>query len=203
MQRVAALGGILFAASFAMLFSAHALATSTAELRGGVFDPPRMAPDFSLKGSNGSELKLSSYRGKVVALAFGYTHCPGICPTTLAYLAEVRRLLGTSGADFQVVYVTVDPERDSVERLKAFLVSFDPTFVGGTGTPGQLATVRKDYGITVSDKIFVDKLPKSEYFLDHSSFVLLIDRVGQVRDMMPFGVSAADMEHDVKILLAK
>jgi len=203
MQRVAALGGILFAASFAMLFSAHALATSTAELRGGVFDPPRMAPDFSLKGSNGSELKLSSYRGKVVALAFGYTHCPGICPTTLAYLAEVRRMLGTGGADFQVVYVTVDPERDSVERLKAFLVSFDPTFVGGTGTPGQLATVRKDYGITVSDKIFVDKLPKSEYFLDHSSFVLLIDRVGQVRDMMPFGVSAADMEHDVKILLAK
>ncbi|HTP48197.1 MAG TPA: SCO family protein [Casimicrobiaceae bacterium] len=162
-----------------------------------------MAPDFSLKGSNGSELKLSSYRGKVVALAFGYTHCPGICPTTLAYLAEVRRMLGTGGADFQVVYVTVDPERDSVERLKAFLVSFDPTFVGGTGTPGQLATVRKDYGITVSDKIFVDKLPKSEYFLDHSSFVLLIDRVGQVRDMMPFGVSAADMEHDVKILLAK
>jgi len=203
MQRVAALGGIFFAASFAMLFSAHALATSTAELRGGVFDPPRMAPDFSLKGSNGSELKLSSYRGKVVALAFGYTHCPGICPTTLAYLAEVRRMLGTGGADFQVVYVTVDPERDSVERLKAFLVSFDPTFVGGTGTPGQLATVRKDYGITVSDKIFVDKLPKSEYFLDHSSFVLLIDRVGQVRDMMPFGVSAADMEHDVKILLAK
>lgn len=197
-----AVSGALLASSL-LLFSTCARTASTSELRGGVFDPPRLAPDFSLKSSNGSDVKLSRYRGKVVALAFGYTHCPSVCPTTLAFLAEVRRKLGAGGTDFQVVYVTVDPERDSAERLNTFLTHFDPTFVGGTGTPEQLAKVRKDYGITVSDKIFVETLPKSEYFLDHSSFIFLIDRSGQVRDMMPYGVSADDMEHDVKVLLAK
>jgi len=178
-------------------------AASTAELRAGVFDPPRAAPDFSLKSSNGSELKLSRYRGKVVALGFGYTHCPGVCPTTLAYLAEARKRLAAAGDNFQVVYVTVDPERDNQEQLKTFLASFDPSFVGGTGTPEQLAAVRKAYGITLSDKIFVETLPKSTYFLDHSSFIYLIDRTGQLRAMLPFGVSADDMEHDVRVLLAK
>jgi protein SCO1/2 len=199
--RIAAASGALLV-SVGLMFSA-ARAASTPELRGGVFDPPRMAPDFSLKGSNGSEIKLSGYRGKVVALAFGYTHCPSVCPTTVAFLAEARRKLGPGSADFQVLYVTVDPERDNPDRLKAFLTHFDPTFVGGTGAPDQLAKVRKDYGITVSDKIFVETMPKSEYFLDHSSFIFLIDRTGRVRDMMPYGVSADDIEHDIKVLLAK
>ena len=171
------------------------------ELRSGVFDPPRAAPDFALKGSDGSELKLSRYRGKVVALGFGYTNCPSVCPTTLAYLAQVRKKLGSAAADFQVVYVTVDPDRDNAASLKGFLASFDPTFVGGTGTAQQLAEVRKAYGITVSDKIYVDKMPKSSYFLDHSSFVYLIDRQGALRAMAPFGVSVDDIEHDVEVLL--
>ncbi|HTS22251.1 MAG TPA: SCO family protein [Casimicrobiaceae bacterium] len=189
--------------SLLLVVGLAAQAASAPELRGGVFEPPRAAPDFSLKGTNGAEFKLSSYRGKVVALAFGYTHCPSVCPTTLAFLAEARRKLAAAGADFQVVYVTVDPERDTAQQLKGFLASFDPTFVGATGTPQQLAGVRKDYGITVSDKIFVETLPKSSYFLDHSSFIYLIDRGGRIREMMPYGVSADDMEHDVKMLLAK
>src|SRR5208337_1389276 len=126
-------------------------AAANSELMSGVFDPPRMAPDFSLRGSDGSELKLSRYRGKVVALAFGYTHCPGVCPTTLAFLARARQQLGATDKEFQIVYVTVDPERDDEEHLRKFLASFDPTFVGATGTPRQLADVRKEYGITVSD----------------------------------------------------
>lgn len=199
--RIAATAGALLLSLLLALSAAQA--ASAPELRGGVFNPPRMAPDFSLKGSNGSELKLSRYRGKVVALAFGYTHCPSVCPTTLAFLAEARKKLGLGGDEFQVVYVTVDPERDTADRLKAHLTYFDPTFVGATGAPEQLARVRKDYGITVSDKIFVETLPKSEYFLDHSSFVFLIDRTGHIRDMMPYGVSADDIEHDVKVLLAK
>ena len=178
-------------------------ATEKSELRSGVFDPPRMAPDFSLRGSDGSDLKLSRYRGKVVALGFGYTHCPGVCPTTLAFLAEARKKLGADAKEFQIVYVTVDPERDSAERLKTFLASFDRTFVGATGTPRQLADVRKDYGISVSDKMFVDGQPKSNYFLDHSSYVYLIDRTGRLRAMMPFGVTVDDIEHDAQALLRK
>jgi protein SCO1 len=184
-------------------FCLAAGAASTPELRAGVFDPPRAAPNFSLKGSNGAELKLSSYRGKVVALGFGYTHCPSVCPTTLAFLAQAKKKLAAAGSNFQVVYVTVDPERDTPEQLKTFLAAFDPTFIGATGTPQQLADVRKSYGITLSDKIFVETMPKSSYFLDHSSFIYLIDRGGELRAMMPFGVSADDMEHDVKVLLNK
>src|ERR1700740_349041 len=82
------------------------LCASTPDLKSGVFDPPRQAPDFALKGSGGRELKWSRYRGKVVALGFGYTFCPDVCPTTLAQLAEARKRLGATGKDFQVVYVT-------------------------------------------------------------------------------------------------
>jgi protein SCO1 len=183
-----------------------ALAVGAAEnpaLRSGVFDPPRRAPDFSLRGSDGSDFKLSRYRGKVIALGFGYTHCPGVCPTTLAFLAKARQKLGAAGKEFQIVYVTVDPERDNEERLRKFLASFDPTFVGATGTPQQLAQVRKEYGISVSDKMFLDAQPRSNYFLDHSSFVYLIDRAGELRAMMPFGVTVDDIEHDAQALLRK
>ncbi|HEX7270691.1 MAG TPA: SCO family protein [Casimicrobiaceae bacterium] len=203
MKSLARPAGRVLAASLLSLFCLAAEAATTPELRAGVFDPPRAAPDFSLKGSNGSELKLSHYRGKVVALGFGYTHCPGVCPTTLAYLAQAKKKLAAAGSDFQVVYVTVDPERDTAATLKTFLASFDPTFIGATGTPQELAAVRKAYGVTLSDKIYVEKMPKSNYFLDHSSFVYLIDRGGELRAMMPFGVSADDMEHDVRVLLSK
>jgi protein SCO1/2 len=202
MRRARLASGALLA-SVLFVFGTVAGAASTPELRAGVFDPPRAAPDFALKGSNGSELKLSRYRGKVVALGFGYTHCPSVCPTTLAFLAEARKMLAPAGSNFQVVYVTVDPERDTPEQLKSFLAAFDPTFIGATGTPQQLADVRKAYGITLSEKIFVETLPKSNYFLDHSSFVYLVDRSGQLRAMMPFGASADDIEHDVKALLTK
>lgn len=180
-------------------------ADNPAPLRAGVFDPPRLAPDFALRGSDGSELKLSRYRGKVVALAFGYTNCPSVCPVTLGYLAEARKKLGASAKDLQVVFVTVDPERDDAAHLKKFVAFFDPTFVGATGTPGQLAEIRKEYGITMSDKIFTDAASKSKgiYYLDHSSFVYLIDREGKLRAMMPFGVTADDIEHDAKALLSR
>jgi protein SCO1/2 len=188
--------------SFALAVGA---AESPAALRAGVFDPPRLAPEFALRGSDGSELKLSGYRGKVVALAFGYTNCPSVCPVTLGYLAEARKKLGAGAKDLQVVFVTVDPERDDAEHLKKFVAFFDPTFVGATGTPGQLAEIRKVYGITMSDKIFTDAASKSKgiYYLDHSSFVYLIDREGKLRAMMPFGVTADDIEHDAKALLSK
>jgi len=197
--------GPVRAALFGLLFAVAVggRAATGLELRAGVFDPPRRAPDFSLKGSNGSELTLSRYRGKVVALGFGYTHCPSVCPATLALLAQAKKKLAAEGGNLQVIYVTVDPERDTPEHLKTFLASFDPTFLGATGTPQQLAEVRKAYGITLSDKIFVQTMPKSNYFLDHSSFIYLIDRGGELRAMMPFGVSADDMEHDVKLLLVK
>jgi len=171
------------------------------ELVTGAFDPARPAPDFTLRGSNGAELKLSRYQGKVVALGFGYTSCPDVCPTTLYYLAQARKKLGAAGKDFQVVYVTVDPGRDDAQQLRKFLASFDPTFLGATGDPDKLADVQKAYGITVSRQPVIKGT--SNYFVHHSAFVYLIDRAGNLRAMMPYGVSADDMAHDVKVLLGK
>jgi protein SCO1/2 len=188
---------LIFIPLIALAFSAGAVEDH--ELRSGVFSPPRAAPEFSLQGSDGSEIKLSHYRGKVVALGFGYTFCPDVCPTTLLELAQARKKLGTVGKEFQVVYVTVDPERDSAERLRKYLAAFDPSFIGATGTPERLADVRKAYGILVSKKTFPDS--PSAYLVHHSSYVYLIDRDGKLCAIRPFGSSIDDLVHDVTALL--
>jgi protein SCO1/2 len=185
------------AALFCLALAAGA--TQGAGLKSGEFDPPRMAPDFALRGSDGAELRLSRYRGKVVALGFGYTFCPDVCPTTLVDLAQVRKTLGDAGKDLQVIYITVDPERDTTAVLRQYLAAFDPTFVGGTGTPAQLDAVRKAYGITIAKKNYPGS---AAYQVHHSSYVYLIDREGKLRAMKPFGVTADDVAHDVKLLLA-
>jgi protein SCO1/2 len=189
----------VFVAPLALAFSVHA--GNTPSLKTGAFDPPRAAPDFSLSGSNGTELKLSRYRGKVVALGFGYTSCPDACPTTMAFLAQTREKLGAARDDFQVLYVTVDPERDTSDRLRKFVTAFDPTFIGATGTPAQLAAVRNAYGIQTSRVHLATS--DGGYLVHHSSFVYLIDRSGNLRAMIPFGASVDDIAHDIKALLAK
>ncbi|MBC8021724.1 MAG: SCO family protein [Burkholderiales bacterium] len=176
---------------------AAAAAHAAPELRTGSFKPPRQAPEFTLQGSNGAPVRLSTYRGKVVALGFGYTSCPDVCPTTLADLAKARKKLGAAAEDVKVIYVTVDPERDNAALLRDYLAAFDPTFLGATGAPGALAEVRKAYGIQTSR---AGKPPA--YFVHHSSYVYLIDRAGTLRAMMPFGVSVDDMAHDLNVLLA-
>ncbi|MFZ6767129.1 SCO family protein [Undibacterium sp. Di26W] len=192
-----------FFALFFLLFSSSidmANAAEDATLKGGAFDPPRIAPDFSLRGSDGTELKLSRYRGKLVVLEFGYTSCFDVCPTSLAMLAQVRKKLGALAADVQIVYVTVDPERDTAAILKPYLAAFDPSFVGATGSPEQLARVRKDYGISASKNMVPGS--KTAYTMSHSSYLYLIDRQGSLRSMMPFGSSVDDVAHDVRVLLS-
>jgi protein SCO1/2 len=180
-----------------LLFAAAAAAADAPELKAGVFSPPRQAPDFSLDGSDGRALNLRRFKGKVVLLGFGFTWCPSVCPTTLATLAQARRKLGSAAAaDVQIVYITVDPERDKAERMKEYLAAFDPTFVGGTGTTQRLAAVRKDYGV------FAEKKGQGkDYQVAHSSFTYLIDRSGSLRALMPYGHGPDDYVHDLRILL--
>jgi protein SCO1/2 len=180
-----------------LLFLAEACAADPATaFKAGTFDPPRPAPDFSLQGSDAQELRISRFHGKVVLLAFGYSSCTEVCPVTLATFAQARRKLGAAARDVQVVYVTVDPQRDVPERLKRFLGSFDTTFIGGTGTEPQLAAVREQYGVTAR------KIPYQDgYTYAHSSFTYLIDRAGRIRALMPYGHSADDYVNDLTILL--
>jgi protein SCO1/2 len=181
----------------ALAASCTAAVAATEPLKAGVFEPPRAAPEVALRGSDGRDFKLANYRGKVVLLAFGFTSCPAVCPTTLATLAQARGELGAAAADVQVVFVTVDPERDDVARLKAYVTAFDPAFVGATGEPAALERARQGFGATAT------KVPVGSGFaFDHTSSVFIVDRQGRLRGMMPYGRSARDYVHDLRILLA-
>lgn len=151
-----------------------------------------------MQASSGGEQALANYRGKVVLLGFGFTNCPQVCPTTLAVLAQARKRLGPQADQLQVLYVTVDPERDNPDQMRAYLRGFDATFVGLTGTPDKLADVRAKYGVTAERK------PMGlSYAVAHSSSVYLIDRKGLLRAMMPYGRMPDDYVHDVRILLSE
>ena len=154
----------------AMCTAMPAGAAPRATLKAGAFDPPAAAPEIALASSHGGTLSLARYRGRVVLLEFGFTNCPQVCPMTLATLAQARRLLGPQAARVQVVFVTVDPARDDAARMRAYLKGFDPSFVGGTGTPAQLAAVRARYGATAQKKAVGDS-----YTVGHSSSVNLSD----------------------------
>jgi protein SCO1/2 len=192
-----------FLLMFALALLAQAVSSAAAPpqpaMKGGVFDPPRAAPEIVLPSSNGSPFKLSNYRGKVVVLEFGYTHCLDVCPVSLATLTQARQQLGAAGADVQVVFITVDPERDSAARLRSYLSPFDPSFIGLTGSRPQIDAVLKSLGIRATKRMVEGS--KTDYTMHHSSYLYFIDRKGIQRGMMPFGRPAADFVHDLQLLL--
>ncbi len=168
--------------------------------KSGVFAPPRAAPALSaLDSSAGQPLTPGALRGKVTVLAFGFTHCPAICPTTLAVLAQARALLGAEAARLQVVFVSVDPARDDPARLGGYVARFDKSFIGLTGKPEQVDAVLKAYGISAT------RVPGmgGGYGMAHSTYLYFVDPRGMLRAMMPFGRPAADIVHDVRLLLAE
>ena len=169
-------------------------------LKSGVFEPPRPAPAFTLQGSNGAPLSLAQFHGKVVVLGWGYTHCHAVCPITLANLAAVFSKLGDDAREVQVLYITVDPDRDDAARMRDYLAHFNPTFLGGTGTPAVLAAMRQEYGIT-ANKLQPDAKPTDDYDMFHSSFIYLIDRAGNLRALVTFGKPVDDIVHDLRILV--
>lgn len=181
-----------------LLLCAVTTSNAAPELIAGVFDPPRAAPDFEIAGSNGTTLRLSDHRGKIVILGFGFTSCPDVCPTTLAILAQARKQLGEDAKHLQVIYITVDPQRDTAQQMRKYLATFDKSFVGGTGEEAELNAIRKEYGIIANKKTY-----GSSYTYAHSSYTYLIDRKGMLRALMPYGHKADDFAHDIRALLAE
>jgi protein SCO1/2 len=168
------------------------------KLKSGTFDPPRMAPQIAQKAADGKDFALDKYRGKVVVLEFGYTSCADVCPVSLALLKQARERLGPLRDKLQVVFVTVDPQRDTAPRLKAYLEQFDPSFIGLTGSEEQMAAIRKAYGISATRKMVEGS--KTDYTMGHSSYLYFIDPQGKLRALMPFGRPADDIVHDVTLL---
>ena len=166
-------------------------------LKAGILSPVLPAPALKLAGTDGKPLNLARFRGRVVLLAFGFSRCTAVCPVTLATLAGARKQLGADAAAVQVVYVTVDPERDDAEQMRKFLGVFDPTFIGGVGTRAEIDAVQKSYGVSSTKKMFAS----GGYGIVHSSSVYMIDRAGRLAAVMPYGHTVDDFVHDLKILL--
>ena len=191
--------GVSIAQVAASAVAENPVAEKTAVLKAGVLTPVMAAPELALTGSDGKPLSLERFRGKVVLLAFGFSNCGEVCPITLATLAGARRKLGAPAADVQVVYVTVDPERDDAAQMRKFLGNFDHTFVGGVGTRAQIDAAQRSYGISSTKNVSAD----GSYTIGHSSSIYMIDRNGGLRAVMPYGHPADDFVHDLKILLAR
>ena len=156
------------------------------------------AKDFNLPDHNGQMRSMKDFAGKVVVLFFGYTQCPDVCPTTMAALAEVKKALGADGAKVQGVFVTVDPERDTPDVLKAYMANFDPSFLALHGSPEQLAAMAKDYKVYYKK---ADGSTPTSYTMDHSAASYIYDTKGNLRLYSRYGSGAPALVSDIQALL--
>lgn len=164
--------------------------TSKPSFRGAVISPPWPAPEIKLTDHNGQSFTMSSQRGKVVLLYFGYVNCPNECPLTMAHLKLAIESLGNQAKDVQVVMVSTDPARDTPQALKDFMGHFNPSFLGLTGTLGELQKAWMDYGVTVE-----------EGGETHSTYLYVIDPSGNVRETFLPDAEPNQIASDVSLLL--
>ena len=156
------------------------------------------AKELNLSDQNGQVRQLKDFSGKLTVVFFGYTQCPDVCPTTLQELAEVKRLLGPNGNKLQAVFVTVDPERDTTELLKAYVENFDASFVALRPTPEQLPVIAKEFKIYFKR---VEGKTSTSYTMDHSAGSYTFDTQGRVRLFSRYGMGAQELAEDFKLLL--
>lgn len=171
------------------------------EFHGIQLQSPRVVEDFTLPTSTGEPMSLSDFRGKYVVLFFGYTYCPDVCPMTLNDIQQMLKTLDAERAeDVQVVMVSLDPDRDTPEQLATYLEYFDPSFIGMTGTVEEIQPVADQFGI------FFERQPGSDntnYLVDHTSAVTIIDPEGHVRIIFTNGVKGADMASDLAYIMQR
>jgi protein SCO1 len=161
-------------------------------------EPYPVAPEIQLTRIENSDFHLSEMRGSVVALFFGYTSCPDICPTTMAELNQALGELGDQADQVQVLFVTVDPERDTPERMQEYVNHFNPDFIGLSGSEAELAKVWNSYGVF---REVVKGTSAAGYLVNHTARVTLIDQQGNLRVSFPVDTPVEDVVHDLKLLL--
>ncbi|MDB5869268.1 MAG: hypothetical protein JWP96_1600 [Polaromonas sp.] len=156
------------------------------------------AQGFSLTDHNGQLRTLKDFAGKVVVVFFGFTQCPDVCPTSMAELAQIKKLLGADGDKLQAILITVDPERDTPELLKAYMGNFDPTFLALRPTLAQLPEVARDFKIYYKK---VEGKTPSSYTMDHSAGSYVFDTQGRIRLYNRYGGGAEGLASDIRLLL--
>lgn len=168
-------------------------------MNGSAIDPPVDVGDFTLQSGQGP-VRLASFAGKYVVLYFGYTSCPDVCPTTLAALRESLSRLGERAAEFQVIFISVDPQRDSPEYASVYASRFDPAFIGLSGSQTEIDAVTRQFGI------FYQLNPPDDsgfYTVDHTATTLVLDRQGNLALTWPYGLQPDQITEDMRNLLKK
>jgi protein SCO1/2 len=158
------------------------------------------AKDFQLTDHTGKVRTLADFKGKAVLVFFGYTQCPDVCPTTMVEMANVRKELGPTGDKLQVLFITVDPERDTPELLSKYVPAFDASFLGLTGDKVAIEKVAKEF------KIFYQKVQGKEagsYTMDHTAGSYVFDPQGRIRLFVRHGQGTEPIVHDLKVLLSE
>ena len=174
------------------------LPSSKAAFNGIDITGAQYARTLSLPDQNGQPRTLADFKGKVVVVFFGYTQCPDVCPTTMVELAQVKKALGKEGERVQGLFVSIDPERDTPAILKAYMASFDPSFVALRGSVEQAQAAAKEF------KVFFAKVPgktDGSYTMDHTAGSYLFDPSGKVRLFVRYGAGAEALTSDIKALL--
>lgn len=170
----------------------------TPPLHGNVLEPPMEAFNFELSSAAGP-VRLGDYRGKLVVLFFGYTFCPDVCPTTMLRLRDaLQQLSPAERRAVQVAMITVDPKRDTPERMRTYAASFDPSFAGLSGTPGEIGLVAAKYGIYHQAQKGSDA---TTYLVDHTASTFVLDREGRLRLIWPHAITGEQMAEDLAQLL--
>jgi protein SCO1/2 len=166
--------------------------------QGVLIDPPAQATDFSLKDQYGNTFRLSEQRGEVVLIFFGYTNCPDVCPVTLSEFKRIKADLGDQADRVRFVFITVDPERDTQERMQTYMNNFDSTFFGLSGERTELEPIWKAYGVYQERQ---DLGSAAGYLVDHSAIIYVIDQQGRWRLDYTFGMEVEKITKDLQYLL--
>ncbi len=173
--------------------------TPKIEFKGTDITGAPFGQQLELTDHNGVRRSLKDFRGKLVVLFFGYTHCPDVCPTTLSDVAQaLRQMPAEEVGKVQVLFVTVDPERDTPEMLKAYVPYFHPAFLGLYGTPGEIARAAKEFKVAYQKHV---EPGAAGYLVDHTAGSYVLDGRGRLRLYLPFGHPPQDIAHDLKTLL--
>jgi len=193
-----ALAGVVLIALVGYMLTRSWISLGFASFHGDALDASKPPVDFTLTSAGGKQVSLREFRGKAVYLYFGYRLCPDICPMTLTQLKNMMAVIGPKADQVQVVMVSVDPERDTPDLIDEFVKRFDKRFIGMTGTPDQVASVAKEFGI------FYQKQPGSTntgYLISHSASVLVIDPDGHLRVLYHPETEGVTMAADIDLLL--
>ena len=189
----------LFAALLALCvaLTLTACGDSTVAFKGSDITGSHLGQKWSLTGMDGKTYTPKDFEGKVTLVLFGFTQCPDVCPTSLAELAQAMKLLGDLASRVQVLMISVDPERDTPEVLRAYVSGFDPRFMGLTGTPEQIKVAAGAFKAYYARAATVN----GNYNMDHSANFYLLDAKGESRVLLANNAGAENIAHDIRALL--